>query len=231
MEGLTYEEAAKGWKEGAIRESIEDTFGPNPCKSLVLHNTETGEIKELACDGKRCVHCSPRKQANMQYQLQEAFPEYTYILRVDDPAPIIERLKKQNQRHDLGWVYQSVGDADMGYILISNLPIIENQNRTSLKDWLSRVVQQWVSSSRRVRRSRSIGRLSLLPIRRKRQQGTSVWKRVIMWAKDDTPWQEPLTEAAKLRIWHEKRVIERALLETKLLRHSRKEAARAIQGI
>ncbi len=228
---MTYLESAAKRRTNVISESIDDTFGPNPCTSLKLLNEITNELVEKPCDGKRCIHCSPRKQANMQYQLQSAFGEYAYILRVNDPAPIIERLKKQNQRHDLGWIYQSVGDADMGYILISNLPIIEHQNRTSLKDWLQRVVESWASSTRRVRRSRSIGRLSLLPIRRKRQQGTSVWKRVTMWVRDDTPWQEPLSEAVKLRIWHEKRVIERALLETKLLRHSRKEAARAIQGI
>ena len=230
MEKVTYQEAAASWQQGAISEKLEDTFGPNPCTTLKLLNEVTNELVEKPCDGKRCVHCSPRKQANMQYQLESAFGEYAYVLRVNDPGPIIQRLKKQNDRHDLGWIYQSVGDADMGYILISNLPIIEHQNRTSLKDWLQRVVESWVSSSRRVRRSRSIGRLSLLPLRRKRQQGTSVWKRVIMWAKDDTPWREPLTEAEKLHIWREKRLIEYAAMKQKVLAHEAKEHERALLG-
>lgn len=40
-----------------IRDQMEQTFGPNPCKSLELINTHTKEIIELTCDRKRCWHC------------------------------------------------------------------------------------------------------------------------------------------------------------------------------
>ncbi len=178
MEKMTYQEASKSWATGVISEKLEDTFGPNPCTSLKLLNDVTGDLLELPCDRKHCQDCGPRKSLKMQIQLTETFGEYTYILRVDDPGPIIQRMKKQNDRLDLGWVYQSAGDPQRGYILISNLPIYENQNRTSLKDWLKRVINKWMYSDGRLRRTRSIGRMSLVPVRVRTQQGTSVWKRL-----------------------------------------------------
>ncbi len=162
-----------------IAQKIEDTFGENPCENLKLHNSETGETLEIPCNGKRCEHCSPRKILTMRLQMREAFGEYTYVLRTSDPSRHIARLKKQAQRAGVEWLYQSVGDDYLGYILISNLPIEEGQNRTSLADWLERVVHQWMRGDKRIRRTRSIGRLSLLPIGKRAQRGTSPWARTV----------------------------------------------------
>ena len=178
MERMTYLESAAKRRTNVISESIEDTFGPNPCTSLKLLNDVTGDLLELPCDRKHCDTCGPRKQVKMRLQLQTAFGEYTYILRIKDPTKVIARMKKQNDRHNLGWQYQSVGDEYLGYILISNLPIIENQNRTSLKDWLDRVLHNWLYGDKRIRRTRSVGRLSLFTLRVRAQRGTSMWKRL-----------------------------------------------------
>jgi len=213
----TRQEAAETAQTGVISEKLEDTFGPNPCTSLKLQH-DNGQLIETGCDSKRCEHCSPRKQAKMQMQLQTAFGEYTYVLRVADPSKIIARLKKQNDRHKLGWIYQSVGDDYLGYILISNLPIIENQNRTSLQDWLSRVIQQWLKGDKRVRRSRSLTSLSLFTLRvRKSASGDnrpkSPWRRLSRWTKEDIPLDDPLTEDEKRALWKQKRkAVDKAIL-------------------
>ncbi len=227
MEKVTYQEASKSWTTGVITEQIEDTFGPNPCTTLKLLNDETGDLLELPCDSKRCQDCSPRKQLTMTLQLQTTFGEYTYVLRVTNPDKIIARMKKQNDREDLGWMYQSVGDDYLGYIIISNLPIIENQNRTSLKDWLQRVIHNWLYGDKRLRRTRKIGRLSLFAYRRKCNKGQSAWARFVEFVRDDTPWREPLTEDEKLHIWQEKRVIENAAMRLQVERNLRQEAERA----
>ncbi len=164
-----------------ISQRVSDTYGDNPCDSLKLRNQDTGEDLEIPCDGKRCEHCSPRKILTMRLQLAEAFGEYTYILRTSDPSRHIARLKKQNDRKNLGWLYQSVGDDHLGYILISNLPIEEGQRRTSLGDWLDRVIHNWLYGDSRIRRTHEIGRLSLFTYRKRVKKGTdsrSPWARL-----------------------------------------------------
>lgn len=159
-----------------IDDRLNNTYGDNPCTALRF--TDGEETIEVPCDTKRCEHCGPRKQLRMRLQLQEAMGEHCYILRTTNIDKTIARLKKQYQRSGEEWIYQSVGDDYLGYILISNLPINENSNRTTLKDWLDRIIHNWIHGDKRLRRSRIIGTLSLFTHRRRGQRGTSPWKRV-----------------------------------------------------
>ena len=167
-------------KVTSIADKILSTFGPNPCTQLTL-TTQTGDYLNLICDSKRCPDCSPRKQATMQLQLSETFGVNTYITtyqNTDELNRTIDRERKQARRTGTTFLYQSVGDNYLGHILITNTPTHTDHRRTNLQDWMKRIINNWLYGDNRIRRSRAIGRMSLVTLRRRAQSGTSPWSRL-----------------------------------------------------
>ena len=182
---------------------IEDTFGPNPCTSLHLHNDETNETLKLPCNGKRCIHCGPRKKATIQHQMKQGFGEYAYITTYSDRIELdraIERIRKADSRANRTPVIQSVGDATLGWILVSNRPTYDTQRLTTLADWYRRILDLYHHSVQRIRRSYALGRLSLVRNRRSTNSGqASPWYRRsinsdVVTEMQDLTWGDMLAE-------------------------------------
>ena len=174
-------EVNKGYRQKSLEELIEDTFGPNPCDQLHLHNTETGETLNLTCDTKRCLHCGPRKKAILQHQMQQLLGRYVYIARTTDKTLIdrgIEAAKKRRQRNGEDFYYTIVGDATLGYLIISNTQLLDEQRLMDIRDWWKRILDTYHHAVQRIRRSRAFGRMSLVTLRRKGNKGhPSPWLR------------------------------------------------------
>jgi len=205
--------------QGIIADKVEDTFGPNPCTSLRLRHDD-GTVIELACDGKRCIHCGPRKELTIRLQL-DSIGHYGYIRRYRTRNGLdrcIERIRKQAARTgDDTLLYQSVGDETLGWIIVSNYQLEDDENRTNIRDWYDRIIGQWHHSVQRMRRSRALGRVSRLTYRRKGKTGQpSPWQRAVI-DFDDSAWREPMSEDEKLALWIGKRDIEAAGYVKKLL--------------
>lgn len=152
---------------------IEDTFGPNPCQRLTLRNEETGETYTKLCDGKRCPDCAPRKLATMQAQLR-SIGDTAWIHRYTNRTIMdraLEAAKKRKQRNGEDYVYQIVGDHYNGWILVSDEQLHEEQRLMNVSEWLDRIRHNYQYSDDRIRRSRCLGRMSLVPLRRGREIG------------------------------------------------------------
>ena len=160
---------------------IEDTFGPNPCQSLVLTH-EDGTTFGSACDGKRCVHCGPRKKATIQHQLEQGLGERAYITTYTDRLTLdrdIERTRKAAQRTGTTLLLQSVGDSTLGYIVASNQRISDDSRLSLVSQWMRRILDTYHHSVERIRRSYALGRVSLVRLRRKGNSGQpSMWARL-----------------------------------------------------
>ena len=161
-------------QQRTIAEKLDATFGPNLCKQRYLYGPNA-ERAELICDLKRCIYCGPRKEMTMMLQLEAAFGELIYVGRTMSRAQIdtaLERDKKARQRGAEGeLLYQIVGDAATGFIIVSNRPLVDSQRRMRLRDWTKRIIDAYHHAGQRIRRSLAIGRLSLVPPRRGRKQG------------------------------------------------------------
>ena len=163
-----------------IEDKIEATFGPNPCQQLHLQ-TDQGEHLYLTCDNKRCIHCGPRKKAIIQLQMEASFGEYAYITVYDNRLDLdraISSTRKRAQRDNHKPLIQSVGDSTLGWIVVSDRPMRDNQRLTTLADWTRRILDTYHHSVQRIRRSYALGRVSLLTQRRRAKSGqTSSWYR------------------------------------------------------
>ena len=189
----------------ALTETIEDTFGPNPCTSLTLTNKETGEHYKSPCDGKRCVHCGPRKKATIQRQLENGLGEHAYITAYTDITELnraIERTRKQAQRTGQALLLQSVGDATLGWIIASNHRIDDHSRLSMLSDWMRRILDRYHHSVQRIRRSYALGRVSLVTLRvRKGKSGqASPWYHrtvdtEVTLGMADVSWADMLAES------------------------------------
>ena len=173
-----------------IADRIEDTFGPNSCTRLRLQNRETGETFTTACDSKHCHDCGPRKLATMQMQLR-TLGDHIWIHRYTDRATIdraLEAAKKRKQRNNEDFTYQIVGDGQRGYLLASDVQLDDDQRYMELSEWMDRIRHGYQYSDDRIRRSRCLGRMSLVPLRVGGQSGTS------------TPWVYETGEAAGYKL-------------------------------
>jgi hypothetical protein len=151
-----------------IGEKLEDTFGPNPCNTLKLTHAETGEQIGLTCNRKRCRDCGPRKQMTLQLQL-ELLGKHAYIARTDNRAEIdqaIEAAKKRKQRNGEDFLYTIVGDDSLGYLIISNVKLHQDQRYMILAEWFRRILNLYHDAAQRIRRSRAFGVMSLIATRR-----------------------------------------------------------------
>ncbi len=162
----------------SIEQKVEDTFGPNPCKRIKLVNKATGETMRMLCNTKRCIHCGPRKQALIQFQLYE-LGEYAYISsgeNIEDINRCLEKIKKRARAAGVEYIYQIVGDDSLGYILVSDVKITEQQTLNKLDSWMRRILDRYHDAGRRIRRSRALGRVSLIRLYRKSKSGNpSPW--------------------------------------------------------
>jgi len=216
---MDLEQALLHLTQGIIHDKVEDTFGPNPCTSLRLRHDD-GTVIELACDGKRCVHCGPRKELTIRLQM-DSIGHFGYIKRYRTRSELnksIERIRQQAKRaDDRDMLYQSVGDETLGWILVSNYQLEDEQNRTDIRDWYDRIIGQWHHSVQRMRRSRALGRVSRLTYKRKAKSvhGSS-WS-FVRGDVDTEPWREPLSEEEKFAVWIGKRDVEKTDLVKKLL--------------
>ena len=154
-----------------IADRVNDTLGPNPCDQARFINTLTGEEIGTTCDRKRCPHCGPRKQLTIRLQLQAGFGDIDTALQLD---------KKRRQRHQVSdLTYQIVGDDNLGYVLITNRPLLDSQRRMTLKDWMDRILDLYHRAGQRIRRSRNLGRIGLVPNSHKSRRAngdTPIWR-------------------------------------------------------
>lgn len=163
-----------------IAQKIEATFGPNPCTRLHWQEGDNGDVNDAPCNSKRCHDCGPRKQLELQLQLQAAFGDYCYIQSYttkDELDTVIERIRKRAHRSATEWKYAVVGDDYLGWILSSNLPPAPSTTLKTLGDWIRRITHAYRYGDGRLRRSRSMSRLTL----RKRKSNTgqpSIWRLV-----------------------------------------------------
>jgi hypothetical protein len=161
----------------SISKRIEDTFGPNPCNQLKLTH-EDGTTIELICNGKRCIHCGPRKKMMIELQMR-ALGTYAYISRFDNRKELdrcIERTRKSSARAGIELLLQSVGDETLGYIVVCNRPLHTNQRMQRLSDWTKRILDTYHHAVQRIRRSHALGRVSLVRIRKDTKSGhPSMW--------------------------------------------------------
>ena len=151
-----------------IATKVEATFGPNPCQNLTLINAE-GETLNLICDSKRCPDCGPRKQMLLQLQMEATFGDLAHIGRYQSREIMDTHLaaaKKRAQRDHQPFDYQIVGDETLSWLLISNQPV-EGTRHMALKDWYRRILNLYHIAAARIRRTVTVGRMSLLPIRRR----------------------------------------------------------------
>ena len=161
---------------------MEETFGPNPCDYLKLINPQ-GEVISLTCDSKRCSHCAPRKMWLISEQMHTGFGELAWIARLTNLENLnraLERAKKNRARHGDEFTYQIVGDPLQGWIVISDTQLVDEQRRMTLQDWSRRIIDLYQKAAARIRRSRALGRVSLVPLKRKAKEGTN-WIRFADW--------------------------------------------------
>ncbi len=183
-----------------ISDRVEDTFGPNPCQHLRMVNQETGERIEHLCDTKRCVHCGPRKQMTIQLQMEATFGKYCYITTFDNREDLdraIRKIKKIAQRDGQQHPYQSVGDTTLGWILVSDIPPGTGQGLKTLSDWMRRILERYHNAAQRIRRSYSLGRVSLVSLRvgRGTRDKPSIWQVMtrrwaLVRAVEDDNWDD-----------------------------------------
>jgi hypothetical protein len=101
----------------------------------------------------------------------EILGKYTYIARVDSRAEIdqaIEAAKKRKQRNGEDFLYTVVGDDSLGYLIISNVKLHQQQRYVELAEWFRRILNLYHDAAQRIRRSRAFGVMSLIAIRRDR---------------------------------------------------------------
>ena len=166
-----------------IADRLEDKYGENPCKQLVLENEETGERLELICNRKHCQDCGPRKAYLNELQIIEAFGDIGWVGRMDraEVDRAIEAAKKRKQRKGEEFTYMVVGSTRHYYILVSDVPLSPEQRRMDLRDWYERIRHQYTYGTRR-RCSRSVSSMSLV---RKKKRTTNkghhqpTWRRVV----------------------------------------------------
>jgi len=166
-------------------ERMQASIEPSKCKRLIFINEETGDEIQVPCDSKHCPDCGPYKQKLIRQQLETGLGAYAYITVFSTRADLdkaIERIRKAAQRANSELLYQSTGDPYLGWILISNQPIVEGQNKRALKDYIDRILDYWKRGDR-IRRSQALGRLSRLTYRTVEQVGTSIWKRLSQRSK------------------------------------------------
>jgi len=201
-----------------IVQRVEDTFGPNPCQQLKLEH-EDGTTMLLPCNGKRCIHCGPRKEMTIWLQVQTVLGEYAYVERLSnndqyrDVERGIERAKKDVQRGRSATTYQIVGDETLGRIVVSSKPLTPRARLMKLSEWKRRIIDMYHHSVNRIRRSFALGRVSLVPLRRTTKSGQpSPWRyksqRVsIREAVLDTVMErrDALTEEVGWHVWFEGR--------------------------
>ena len=180
---LTIRERLNRAEGRLITDKIEDTFGPNPCTSLVLH-LEDGTSFGSPCNRKRCRDCGPRKKAIMWEQTLNQLGDIAYVTRLkpgESHEPLtrgLERAKKDKQRKGIATAYTIVGDDTLGHLIISDRPIHPNQRRMDLREWRDRILDLYHHSVQRIRRSRIFGKMSLVHRRRKNNKGQpSPWRR------------------------------------------------------
>jgi len=145
---------------------------------------------------KSHVTGGPRKELTIRLQL-DSIGHFGYIKRYTTRRQLdrsIERIRKQAARAgDEQLLYQSVGDPTLGWILVSNYQLEDEMNRTDVREWYDRIIGQWHHSVNRMRRSRSLGRVSRLTYKRKGNSGQpSVWT-FIKHVVDDEPWRTSLS--------------------------------------
>jgi len=167
----------KGWAQERthidIAQRVEDTFGPNPCDQLKLIHKDGSTIR-IPCNGKRCIHCGPRKEMLITLQMEAGFGQYAYITTFTSRQSLdrcIEKVRKAATRAGEQLLLQSVGDPTLGWIVTSNRPMEESQRLTTLADWTRRIIERYHHSVNRIRRSYLLGRLSLVRIRRTTKSG------------------------------------------------------------
>ena len=180
-------------RTATIADKVEEKFGPNPCQRLTLQNSETGETIHKACDSKRCHDCAPRKRWLLAQQTK-ALGDTIWVTRhhnYTDITRALERAKKQHQRNGIEYQYTITGDAYLGWIIASTVQIMPEQRWMALKDWLFPILDAYQYGDSRLRRSRILGRMSLVPLRAVVKQGTSMWRTVFKVT--------PETESSKIR--------------------------------
>ncbi len=177
-------------KTGAsIADRVLETFGPNPCRRQELVSPE-GETVGFECDRKRCSDCGPRKQLQIQLQLTESLGTIAWVGRVApatvgtdghtvdsaEHATLVRSLaatKKQHQRNGTEFTYQITGDKVQGWIVVSDVQLAATQARMVLKDWFKRIADSYRVSAQRIRRSVSLGRVSLMSRLYRMKEGNS----------------------------------------------------------
>jgi len=196
-----------GITQKTIADRLEETFGPNPCTYLPLTNSDTGERIGVTCDGKRCVYCGPRKKFILWHQTA-TMGTYAYIARLTSLAEVeqsLEAAKKRKQRNAEQYTYTIVGDDTLGYIIISNVQLVDEQRYMALADWKDRVLDLYHHAVRKLRRSRVLGRMSLVRRNSRRVTGDipSPWyRRTVdtdaMDSVSDLDWPDLLAELTHL---------------------------------
>lgn len=160
--------------------TLEDTFGPNPCRRFNLRNEDTGKTISIPCDSKRCRDCGPRKE-KLFYDSARSIGEtgwvHTYQYKAEVDA-VLEKAKKQRQRNGQEFTYLVVGDEELGFILWTDVQIDHRLRRMALKDWKKRLLHAWKYADRRLRRSQGLQRLSLVAHISRRVSGDTPWKPV-----------------------------------------------------
>lgn len=172
-----------------IQEKVTDTLGENPCRTLILLH-ENGDRLALTCNRKRCTDCGTRKQLTLQLQMEAAFGETVWVsdsLTRTQIQTALEAAKKRKQRLGTTFTYQVVGDDSLGYIIISDSQLHEQQRHSYLNQWVKRILNRYHMAARRIRRSLVIGSMSLVPLRKKSNRG------------QPSPWTA-LTGATRLTI-------------------------------
>ena len=166
-----------------IADKIEDRYGENPCKQLVLEN-EDGERLELVCNRKHCEDCGPRKAYLNELQIIEAFGDIGWVGRMDraEVDRALEAAKKRKQRNGEQFTYMVVGSERLSeYIFMSDTQLSPDQRRMDLTDWHERIRHMYTYGTRR-RCSRSVSSMSLV----RKTKGTTnkghhqpTWRRVV----------------------------------------------------
>lgn len=192
--------ADKVYRQGVAKEipqKVEDTLGPNPCTAAQYTHQDTGDTFGTVCDGKRCRDCGPRKQLTIKLQLEAGFGDLAYIGRTMTRTDIdraLETDKKKRQRGQAGeLIYQIVGDPNLGFVIVSNRPLIAEQRHMQLRDWYARILDLYHRAGNRIRRSRTLGRIGLVPNshKKRRESGTgpSSWHYKDGAAIDRARWE------------------------------------------
>lgn len=167
-------EPMRRYNQKRIDQLLEDTLGPNPCQRTTLNNQETGDNVTIPCDSKRCGDCGPRKRLSLKLQLTN-LGEYAYIWRYYTRATIdqaLERAKKQKQRHGVDYAYIVTGDEHNGWIFASTIQLHPDQGYYQTSEWSHRITSLYSASRCRIRKTRHLGRMSLVTYRSSREKGT-----------------------------------------------------------